>query len=88
MPDDSPQRPAPNAEEEKRLREKYGLDQKEDHTLSYSGAGMEVAMIVVVMTAGGWALDKWLGTMPFLLLAGAVVGTFGGLFRLIRQFSR
>jgi ATP synthase protein I len=32
----------------------------------------------------GWALDKWLGTAPFLLIAFLILGIAGGLLNSIR----
>jgi F0F1-type ATP synthase assembly protein I len=29
---------------------------------------------VIVFMAGGWVLDRWLGTFPVLLVLGALIG--------------
>lgn len=51
-----------------------------------AGAGMELAGVLVVLTALGWWLDMHvLGTKPWLTLAGAGLGIVGGLYRVWRQ---
>ena len=36
----------------------------------------------------GWLLDRWLGTRPWLLVAGIVLGAAAGFYELIRQTSK
>jgi F0F1-type ATP synthase assembly protein I len=31
---------------------------------------------------GGWAVDRWLGTMPLFLIAGAFIGAGAGFYSL------
>ena len=38
------------------------------------GLGWQIASTLIVFTFGGYWLDRWLGTKPWLLLAGATVG--------------
>ena len=46
----------------------------------------ELAGGVVILTVGGWWLDNWLGTKgPWLMIAGACIGTIGGLYNLWRR---
>ncbi|GIV58127.1 MAG: AtpZ/AtpI family protein [Bacteroidetes bacterium] len=40
----------------------------------YVGLGLQLAMTMVFFVGGGYLLDRWLGTLPWLLLAGAFVG--------------
>jgi len=40
----------------------------------YSGLGCMFAAGVMVFMAGGWLLDRWLGTFPVLLVLGALLG--------------
>ena len=50
-----------------------------------------VTELVVVTTLALWAgssLDTWLGTSPWLLFAGTVLGFTAGLFRLIPALAR
>lgn len=49
-----------------------------------AGAGVQFAVIVAACTAGGWWLDDWLGTSPWLLLAGALFGAVAAFYHLYR----
>ena len=59
------------------------------------GIGLQVGIELVAGVVGGtllgWALDRWLGTGPFLLIVffmlGAVAGTWNA-WRWLRRFSR
>ncbi|MFQ6047216.1 MAG: AtpZ/AtpI family protein [Gemmatimonadales bacterium] len=37
--------------------------------------GCTFAAGIVLFMAGGWLLDRWLGTMPLFIIIGTVVGT-------------
>ncbi len=55
------------------------------------GLGMQLAMTMVFFIAGGYFLDQWLGTTPWLLLAGAVLGIvmfFVHLFRIVQELNQ
>ena len=39
-------------------------------------------------TGLGWLLDKWLGTQPWCLVAGIVIGSAAGLFEFVRLSSK
>jgi ATP synthase protein I len=62
-------------------------DSKED-TNRKSGyayaAGITLFAAVAVFCGLGWLLDKWLGTQPWCLIGGIVVGSAAGLFEFIR----
>ena len=36
----------------------------------------------------GWLLDRWLGTSPWLLVVGIVLGAAGGFYEFIRSTAR
>lgn len=36
----------------------------------------------------GWLLDRWLGTRPWLLVVGIVLGAAAGFYELVRATSR
>lgn len=36
----------------------------------------------------GWLLDRWLGTQPWLLLTGIILGSAAGLYEFIRSSSK
>ena len=42
--------------------------------LAFVGAGFEMAATVVVLGLAGYWLDRWLGTKPWLLVAGVLGG--------------
>lgn len=45
----------------------------------------EFTAAVAVYGVGGWFADKWLGTGHFLFLSGLLVGTFLGVYILIKR---
>jgi ATP synthase protein I len=55
--------------------------------LAYAAA---VALFGSVLTllGLGWLLDRWLGTSPWLLVAGIVLGSVFGLYEFIRITSK
>lgn len=57
----------------------------------YSTTGLEMALSVAVGSIGGHALDDYLGTDPWLLWIGIVIGFMGAIrsvLRVIRQYKR
>ena len=57
----------------------------------YLGLGMRLALPMVFFMVAGYGADHYLGTGPWLTLAGALVGfvsAFAGLFRLVSLQSR
>jgi ATP synthase protein I len=58
---------------------------------SYLGLGMQLALTMGFFVTGGYFLDQWLGTTPWLLLAGAVLGIvafFVQLFRVVTELNK
>lgn len=52
---------------------------------------MQMALTMVLFVGGGYVLDRWLNTSPWLTLAGGVCGIaalFVHLFRLVRELDR
>jgi F0F1-type ATP synthase assembly protein I len=57
----------------------------------FASAGLELAVSIVVGYFGGGALDRWLGTAPYVGYAGLVLGIAAGfrtLFRLARSAQK
>jgi ATP synthase protein I len=55
-----------------------------------SAIGMTMVLSTIIGLAGGYFLDKWLGTAPWLLLLGLGFGIAAGfvnLFRSTRKFD-
>jgi F0F1-type ATP synthase assembly protein I len=53
---------------------------EKDDWLQYAQIGLELAAAVLLGFFGGWWLDRRLGTLPWLTLAGALAGIAGGFF--------
>jgi ATP synthase protein I len=55
--------------------------------LAYAAAFSLFASVVSGMIVG-WLLDRWLGTRPWLLVAGIVLGSAAGFYEFIRASSK
>ena len=87
MQDRSP-RPAPRP---KRPVSSGSWQQSVREASPYLSLGMQMALTMVFFVAGGYFLDRWLGTAPWLLLVGAVLGmvsVFVHLFRLVADLNK
>jgi ATP synthase protein I len=51
-------------------------------------AALALFSCVVLLCGAGWLLDRWLGTKPWLLVAGIVVGAIVGFYQFIRLTSQ
>ena len=51
-------------------------------------AGLALFASVAAFCGAGWLLDRWLGTDPWLLIAGIVLGSAGGLYEFMRLSSK
>jgi ATP synthase protein I len=49
--------------------------------------GIELVSALAVGTAMGWGLDKWLGTGPWMLIIGIVLGGAAGVLNVYRFAS-
>lgn len=56
-------------------------------SIAYAAA-ISLFFSVVTLLALGWVLDRWLGTSPWLLVAGIVLGSVIGLYEFVRLTSR
>ncbi len=55
--------------------------------LAYAAALSLFAAVVSGLIIG-WLLDRWLGTRPWLLVSGIVLGAAAGFYEFIRQTSK
>ncbi len=56
--------------------------------LALAGLGLELAVIVILIAAGGRWLDRLWGTEPWLLVLGAGLGMVLAMYNLIRRVRR
>lgn len=52
--------------------------------LQVAGVGWEFVAALIVCIGLGWLIDRWLGSMPWGIIVGSVLGFAVGLYRLIR----
>lgn len=66
-------------------------DNKEDINrksgIAYAAAFSLFAAVVAGLIAG-WLLDRWLGTSPWLLVVGIVLGSAAGFYEFIRTTAK
>jgi len=55
--------------------------------LAYAAAFSLFAAVVSGLIIG-WLLDRWLGTRPWLLVVGLVLGAIAGFYELVRTSSK
>lgn len=78
-----------NASDEPRPQAPWQKDLREGGR--YAGLGMQLALSMAFFVVVGYFLDRWLGTSPWLLVGGAVVGMaaiFVQLFRTVGEMNR
>ena len=64
-------------------------DQDENRKAGFAyAAGIALFASVVTFCAIGYFLDRWLGTQPWFLVGGIVLGSALGLFEFIRISSK
>ena len=51
-------------------------------------AGIALFVTVAAFCGLGWFVDKWLGTKPWGLIVGIVLGSAAGLFEFVRLSSK
>lgn len=66
-------------------RDEDGVTRKSG--LVYAGV-ISFVLSTVTLLAVGWALDRWLGTSPWLVVSGIVLGAGVGFYQFIRLLSR
>ena len=52
------------------------------------GLGFEIAAPVLLFLFAGYKLDGWLGSTPWLLLVGALIGMAVGFYSLYKRIAR
>ncbi len=51
-------------------------------------AAFGLFMSVAALTGLGWVLDRWLGTAPWMLVGGIVLGSIVGFYQFVRLTSK
>lgn len=51
-------------------------------------AALSLFFSVALLCGVGWVVDRWLGTKPWLMLAGIVLGAIAGFYQFIRLTSK
>lgn len=62
-------------------------DFKED-LRRYSGLGVDLVTNTLVGTGLGYLLDRWLGTIPWFMISGLVLGSVAGFVTVFRALSK
>lgn len=52
------------------------------------GAALVLFSCVVSLCGAGWLLDRWLGTKPWLLVVGIILGSIAGFYQFVRLTSK
>lgn len=65
-----------------------GPGRKWGEQLRLASVGLMLAISVGIGTLGGWWLDDYLGTEPWLTVVGVVLGSAAGFYELIREVNR
>lgn len=52
------------------------------------GAAITLFTSVAAFLAIGWLIDRWLGTQPWFLVGGIVLGAAAGFYQFVRMTSR
>ena len=80
------------AELRRRFLQSHMPDENKEDTNRKAGIAYAAAFslfgAVVAGLLVGWLLDRWLGTKPWLLVAGVTLGSIAGFYELIRAASR
>jgi ATP synthase protein I len=67
-------------------------DEDKEETNRKSGIAYGAALILFSAVASfcalGWLLDRWLGTKPWLLVTGIVLGAAAGFYQFIRLTAK
>jgi ATP synthase protein I len=69
------------------MRDDDSQDVNRKSGMAYAAAFSLFAAVVSGLILG-WLLDRWLGTRPWLLVAGLVLGSAAGFYEFIRASSK
>lgn len=73
-------------------KKRHSPDEDKHETNIKSGIAYGAAVSLFAAVVGGlivgWLLDRWLGTSPWLLVVGLILGAAAGFYEFIRATSR
>ncbi len=69
---------------QKRARAQQGMQAY----VRYTGMGLQFVLMILLPMGGGYLLDDWLGTSPWLVAAGALLGAVAAMVWLVRAVAR
>lgn len=53
-----------------------------------AGIGIEIVASIAGLGAVGWLLDSWIGSFPWLMMIGLILGIIGGLYNAVKKANR
>jgi len=53
-----------------------------------AGIGIEIVASIAGLGAIGWLLDSWVGSFPWLMMVGLILGIIGGLYNAVKKANR
>jgi len=53
-----------------------------------AGLGIEIVASIAGLGAVGWLLDRWIGSFPWLMMIGLILGIIGGLYNAVKKANR
>jgi F0F1-type ATP synthase assembly protein I len=56
--------------------------------IRYTGIGLQFMLMIVLPLGLGYWTDTWLGTLPWLTVVGAGLGSVGGMVWVVKSVSR
>ena len=51
-------------------------------------AALTLFVSVATLCGAGWLLDRWLGTRPWLMVVGLILGAVAGFYEFVRLTSK
>ena len=67
--------------------QKEQADENRKSGIAYAAA-ISLFASVLAFLGIGWLLDRWLGTSPWIMVAGIVLGSASGLYQFVRLTSK